>query len=96
VGCVLCVPGDEPGTAKLRLLLVHPDGRGHGLGGALVDHCVAFARTAGYARMVLWTNHPLTAARHIYLQRGFSLIAEAPHHSFGHDLVAQTYELALG
>jgi GNAT superfamily N-acetyltransferase len=95
VGCVFCVTDDET-TAKLRILLVHPDGRGHGLGGRLVDACVDFARAAGYARMRLWTNDPLVAARHVYLTRGFSLIAEEPHHSFGADLVGQTYELDLG
>lgn len=95
VGCVFCVAGDEPGTAKLRLLLVHPEGRGHGLGGELVDRCLEFARQAGYARMRLWTNHPLTAARHVYVSRGFTLVDEAPHRSFGADLVGQTYELTL-
>ena len=95
VGCVFCVAGDEPGTAKLRILLVHPSARGHGLGGALVDECVRFARDSGYDRLALWTNHPLESARRIYLARGFVLTAETRHHSFGADLVGQTYELAL-
>ena len=79
----------------LRILLVHPDGRGLGLGGRLVDTCLGHARAAGYERIRLWTNHPLTAARRIYLARGFTLTGESPHHSFGVDLVGQTYELAL-
>ncbi|MFI7545651.1 GNAT family N-acetyltransferase [Actinoplanes sp. NPDC049599] len=94
VGCVFCVAGPE-GTAQLRLLLVHPSGRGHGLGGRLVDTCVRFARDAGYPAVRLWTNDPLTAARAIYLSRGFVLTGEEPHHSFGVDLVGQTYELVL-
>jgi GNAT superfamily N-acetyltransferase len=95
VGCIFCVRGDAPGVAKLRILLVHPDGRGHRLGGRLVDTALAFARASRYRRAVLWTNDPLVAARHIYLQRGFVLTAEEPHRSFGMDLVGQTYELDL-
>ena len=102
-GCVFCVsgqdaglpPSERGGTAKLRILLVHPHARGHGLGARLVDRAVAFARDAGYQRMRLWTNHPLAAARRIYLSRGFTLIAEEPHHSFGVDLIGQIYERRL-
>ena len=85
----------EVRTALLRILLVHPYGRGRDLGRRLIDTCVEFARRAGYHRDRLWTNHPLAAARHLYLERGFRLITEAPHHSFGVDLVGQTYELDL-
>ena len=95
VGCVFCVGGEDPATAKLRLLLVHPDGRGQGLGGRLVDTCLEFARAAGYRRMRLWTNDVLAAARRVYLARGFALVEETPHHSFGADLVGQTYEVDL-
>ena len=98
VGCVFCVRSrDAPDgeTAQLRILLVTPDGRGLGLGRELVDRTVAFARAAGYRRLVLWTNAPLAAARLIYLERGFRLVDEEPHHSFGVDLVGQNYALAL-
>jgi GNAT superfamily N-acetyltransferase len=94
VGCVFCVAKDES-TAQLRILLVHPDGRGLGLGARLVDDCVSFAHRASYERIVLWTNRPLVAARHIYLEAGFTLADEEPHHSFGVDLVGQTFELDL-
>lgn len=95
VGCVFCVRGPDEGTAKLRLLLMHPSGRGQGLGGRLVDTCLSFAREAGYKRMVLWTNSPLVAARHIYLARGFKLTSEEPHDLFGTGLLSQTYEVEL-
>jgi len=94
VGCVFCVRDDDQ-TARLRILLVDPSARGHGVGRRLVETCLEFARTHGYRRMVLWTNDPLVAARKIYLDAGFKLVAEHPHHSYGVDLVGQDYELNL-
>jgi len=94
VGCVFCVTADEQ-TAQLRILLVDPAARGHRVGTRLVDECLAFARQAGYKRMKLWTNHPLAAARRVYLSRGFQLTEEEPHRSFGADLIGQVYELDL-
>ena len=94
LGCVFCVAADED-TAQLRILLVHPDGRGQRLGRRLTDTCIAFARAAGYRRMRLWTNHPLVAARRIYLDAGFTLVSEEQHRSFGAELVGQVYELPL-
>lgn len=93
-GCVFCVDAGAD-TAQLRILLVDPAARGHGLGGRLVDECVAFAREAGYSRMKLWTQSVLTAARAIYVSRGFRLVAEDPHQSFGADLTGEVYELDL-
>ncbi|MBM9510436.1 bifunctional helix-turn-helix transcriptional regulator/GNAT family N-acetyltransferase [Actinacidiphila acididurans] len=94
-GCVFCVRDEAPDTARLRLLLVDPSARGHGIGGRLVDECIAFARSAGYAEIVLWTNDILADARRIYQRAGFELVAERPHHSFGHDLVGQDWKLVL-
>jgi GNAT superfamily N-acetyltransferase len=93
-GCVLCVREDER-TAKLRLLLVDPRARGLGIGGRLVEECIRFARRAGYARLVLWTNAPLTSARRIYEAAGFVLTGEEEHESFGSTLTGQTFSLEL-
>ena len=94
VGCVFCVAADKR-TAQLRILLVDPAVRGHGTGARLVDECLRFARLAGYDRMKLWTNDPLAAARRTYLSRGFQLVEQEPHRSFGATLTGQVYELDL-
>ncbi|HJV15806.1 MAG TPA: helix-turn-helix domain-containing GNAT family N-acetyltransferase [Bacillales bacterium] len=94
VGSIFVVEGNED-TAKLRLLIVDPMARGLGLGSQLVEECIQFSRRVGYKKLVLWTNSVLKEARHIYQKKGFKLINEEKHHSFGQDLVGETWELLL-
>jgi DNA-binding MarR family transcriptional regulator/GNAT superfamily N-acetyltransferase len=92
VGSVFLVKKSEA-AAQLRLLLVEPRARGLGIGKRLVHECTRFARQRGYGKIVLWTNSVLDAARHIYELEGYRLVEEESHHSFGHDLVGQNWEL---
>ncbi len=94
VGSVFVVQSSET-VAKLRLLLVEPKARGLGLGTRLVEECIRFARRCGYQELILWTNSILVEARHIYQKTGFTLIEQEAHHSFGHDLVGETWKLTL-
>ena len=96
VGSVFVVRDPErDGVARLRLLYVDPSARGLGLGRRLVREVTDFARRAGYHTLTLWTNSVLVSARRIYEAEGYRLVREEPHHSFGVDLVGQTWELAL-
>lgn len=95
-GSILLLDGGEPGLAKLRVLLVTSPARGLGAGTALVATCLDFARAAAYERVTLWTNDVLTSARRIYEAAGFVLTDEAPHRSFGRDLVGRNWSLTLG
>jgi DNA-binding MarR family transcriptional regulator/N-acetylglutamate synthase-like GNAT family acetyltransferase len=94
VGGVFLVKASKT-VGKLRLFLVEPEARGAGIGRALVDECLRFARAAGYRKVRLWTQSNLLAARHVYTRAGFSKVGDEPHHSFSQDLIAETWEIRL-
>jgi GNAT superfamily N-acetyltransferase len=77
------------------LLLVEKKARGLGVGRALVEQCIRFARQAGYRSITLWTQSILVAARGIYQRAGFCCVKQEKHHNFGADLVGETWEMEL-
>ncbi|GAB3967946.1 helix-turn-helix domain-containing GNAT family N-acetyltransferase [Actinoallomurus acanthiterrae] len=94
VGSIFCVRESER-VARLRLLLVEPSARGHGVGGRLVEECVRFARRSGYDEIVLWTHDILADARRVYERAGFELAEEEPYDGFGPDAKEQTWRMKL-
>ena len=94
VGSVFLVDAGDR-VAKLRMLYVEPSTRGLGIGNRLVRECMGFAKRAGYERMTLWTNDINAAACRIYAREGFEMVSEEPLHSFGLDLISQTWERDL-
>jgi len=94
VGSVFLVARSKT-VAQLRLLLVEPKARGSGLGTRLVSECVRFARQMGYRKLMLWTQSELRGARRLYEAAGFRVVRKQKNHSFGKDLVSETWELDL-
>nr|WP_235913535.1 bifunctional helix-turn-helix transcriptional regulator/GNAT family N-acetyltransferase [Pseudoroseomonas coralli] len=94
VGSAFLVRESDTG-GKLRLVYVEPEARGLGIGRALVRECIHTARALGYARLTLWTNDVLVAARSIYAAEGFRLVSEESYHGFGRDLVGEQWALEL-
>ena len=95
MGSIFCMASGTPGVAKLRLFLLRPQARGHGLGRRMLRHCIEFARQARYAQMVLWTHESHAAACALYLDEGFTLNESLPKTSFGQDVVEQHFSIAL-
>jgi ribosomal protein S18 acetylase RimI-like enzyme len=66
----------KPDELEFRMLAVHPDGRGRGIGRALVDSVLDRARAEGYRGVALSTQESMRTARHLYERLGFR---RAPH-----------------
>jgi ribosomal protein S18 acetylase RimI-like enzyme len=60
-----------PSWAVFRLLAVHPDVRGRGIGRLLTEECIRRARAARCEAVGLHTTHLMTVARTMYERMGF-------------------------
>jgi len=94
-GSIFLMKSEDPLIARLRMLYVEPEARGFGLGTRLVAACIDRAQKLGYRQLTLWTNDVLVSARRIYQAAGFRMTKVEAHHSFGKDLVGQTWILDL-
>ena len=70
VGMVAAAPG-EAGAWEICRLYVLPSLHGSGLGHRLLDQAEAYARAAGGARMMLWSDTRFDRAHRFYEKRGY-------------------------
>lgn len=71
IGCVGLRGFDNDGASEMKRLYVLPEGRGLGVGAALVTRVVQAAENAGYRTMLLDTLPTMTGAIRLYRAAGF-------------------------
>lgn len=94
LGSIFCVRASDA-QAKLRLFFVTEQARGAGVAQALLDQCLSFARASNYAGLTLWTHESHAAAGRIYQRNGLTRTSAKPVHSFGVDLVEETWQITF-
>ena len=75
IGAVGLRPIDPSGCCEMKRLYVAPEGRGSGVGRALVDVLVEVARRGGYRELRLDTLPSMAGAQALYRKLGFEVIA---------------------
>src|SRR5471030_621903 len=80
LGCIAVKPLLPPAVGEIKRLYVRPEGRGLGIGKALIAAIMAAAERIGYEELKLDTLPHLAAAIALYRAAGFAPIA--PYGSF--------------
>ena len=86
--------GWPEGWAGIRLLAVHPDYRGQGIGRALMEECIRRCRERGTKTLGLHTTELMKVAREMYERMGFKRTHEFDFHPTP-DNVVYAYRLDL-
>jgi ribosomal protein S18 acetylase RimI-like enzyme len=86
--------GWPEGWAGIRLLAVHPDYRGQGIGRALMEECIRRCRERGTKTLGLHTTELMKVAREMYERMGFKRTTEFDFHPTP-DNVVYAYRLDL-
>ena len=102
VGAVTFYPNTAPteqggwpsGWTGIRLLAVHPDGRGLGIGRSLMDECLRRSRQLRAHTLGLHTTELMAVARGMYERMGFIRVPEYDFHP-GPTMVVMAYSLEL-
>jgi GNAT superfamily N-acetyltransferase len=92
----LAMTDEGEGVACVRFFVLDADLRGRGLGTRLLDELLDEARANGYERAVLETFSDLTAAAHLYGDRGFQVVRAETGPRWGRaEITYQRYEASL-
>lgn len=95
----ITIDGSDPAAPErflhLRWFIVDDSLRERGIGRALLDTCLGFARVTGRPGIYLWTFAGLEAARRLYDAAGFQLVEERVGTTWGTQVAEQRFVLAL-
>ena len=102
VGAVTFYPNTSPsdqggwpaGWTGIRLLAVHPDARGMGIGRVLMDECLRRSRLLSATALGLHTTELMAVGRSMYERMGFVRVPEFDFHP-GSGLTVLAYRLDL-
>ncbi len=83
-GGIAPLRGGSSHTCELQKMYLLPEARGHGLGAALLKHCLDAAMAHGFQQCYLETLDRMHAARNLYRRFGFSALSE-PAGATGHN-----------